>query len=290
MTKSRNIARRLTIAQREEAVQRFVSGESLAALAAEYQVNRSSIRRLARSRGHADFKGTNRRHGVNEKAFDTLTPESAYWLGFLMGDGCVGSGRRGFVKLTLAVRDQAHVEKFRAFVGSSHPIRVAEHVAIGGNISTTAELIVFSTRLAAALASWGMKGLKPTRKIDPSLQDNRHFWRGLIDADGSLGEHKIGKYFYPRLRLAGQENVIAGIREFAKQFFPVVTKASVDKRTGLRDMLFHGQHSLILLRALYTDAPIALCRKHEKALMLLEKHEGQKSRRYKCDRDSTTQE
>ncbi len=43
---------------------------------------------------------------INSNAFSTLTPESAYWVGFLMADGCISNKGRS-IKLQLAEVDSA---------------------------------------------------------------------------------------------------------------------------------------------------------------------------------------
>ena len=52
---------------------------------------------------------------LNEQAFSKLTPEAAYWVGFLMADGSI-VGRS--VGIALALKDAGHLELFRAFMGS----------------------------------------------------------------------------------------------------------------------------------------------------------------------------
>src|SRR4051812_17189196 len=54
-----------------------------------------------------------RRHLVNKSAFDVLTPEACYYLGFLITDGCLHSPRRGgspLLTLSLHERDRDAVE------------------------------------------------------------------------------------------------------------------------------------------------------------------------------------
>jgi hypothetical protein len=41
--------------------------------------------------------------------FSTVTPESAYWVGFIMADGCI---HKANVRISLAERDGDHLKKF----------------------------------------------------------------------------------------------------------------------------------------------------------------------------------
>ena len=56
--------------------------------------------------------------------FDTITEPSAYWIGNLMADGNIYTGKTGNprISLTIAERDHEHLVKFRKFLNWSNPI------------------------------------------------------------------------------------------------------------------------------------------------------------------------
>ena len=54
------------------------------------------------------------------------TQEKAYWLGFLMADGCIGkyhkSGKDGRIQINISSKDRCIIEKFRECLNSDFKI------------------------------------------------------------------------------------------------------------------------------------------------------------------------
>ena len=67
-----------------------------------------------------------RQNTLDETAFDVVTPESAYWVGFLMATGSItrAGTRSPAIAVTTADEDRAHLERFRSFVKAMEPITV----------------------------------------------------------------------------------------------------------------------------------------------------------------------
>jgi len=132
------------------------------------------------------------RLAVNEHAFDELTPLGAYWIGFLMADGCVNresEGKSLRLMVRLSVRDRGHLERFREWIGSEHAIYEKDHIDPAGNPQRSCCLQISSEPLCAALGRWGVVPQKTGREQPVvELIDNRNFWRGCVDGDGSVYE------------------------------------------------------------------------------------------------------
>jgi hypothetical protein len=124
---------------------------------------------------------------LNESAFSTVTPDSAYWIGYLIADGNV-SIKKGIPVIALHIQelDKDHLDiKFRAFVGSSH--KLGCYVSkVRGNSSFS---ISFSSqRMAEDLAKYGVVPRKWfIVKVKGGVENNKDHWRGVIDGDGNLG-------------------------------------------------------------------------------------------------------
>ena len=133
-----------------------------------------------------------RKYALNEKAFDEVNSSSAYWIGYLYGDGnCTRENR---IRLCCSEKDKDILFSFRDFVSCvEKPIK--DFMAAGKYPSCSFEVI--SWKIKKTLSKYGLTKPKKDRgllHID-LMQDNvaKDFVRGLFDADGSFyydGLHK----------------------------------------------------------------------------------------------------
>jgi hypothetical protein len=135
----------------------------------------------------------------NEHAFDVVTEESAYWIGVLMTDGniCFKKGKNGrimghVISLALQERDLMHLQAFQRFIGSSHRLyhRVNYKTIVP---SKSYELSFSSPKMASTLVSYGFVPKKSKVAKVQLLEDNRNFWRGAIDGDGTISIDSLGR-------------------------------------------------------------------------------------------------
>lgn len=123
-----------------------------------------------------------RKYTLDERKFDTITADSAYWAGFIYGDGNIQENR---LRLELCWEDRNHLFKFRNFMGSTHPVKekLRENCHNGG-------ISFRSWRITKALHKFGITDIKSKRGRLPlellTSPYRREFIRGLIDADGSF--------------------------------------------------------------------------------------------------------
>ena len=197
--------------------------------------------------------------------FDAITDEArAYWLGFLLADGCVTNGNR--LQLLLGVVDRAHVDAFREALRSTHPI--VERATVGG-YKPGAVIVHYSLRcshLAAALARWGVTPRKSHTAVPPVLPPElaRHFWRGMVDGDGYISTS--GRL--TTVGLTGNAVVCEAFRVWVVGVCE--TRASVTRNNSGRKFAVGGTTGpnttvTTLLRALYAGSTVYLPRKHAKA-------------------------
>ena len=209
-----------------------------------------------------------KKYFLNECAFDTITDDSAYWLGFLMADGSIygRGGRAQYLCVELQKRDISHLEELTTFLGSSHPIRHC-------NNHNSVVLCIGSVRLVNSLMRYNIVPRKTyCATAPPILESNRHFWRGVIDGDGNIGfSTTSGKYTYPHIGICGhpQSNLIDQFAKFMKCRIPI--KAKVYKSVRRNMFCISGAIAVPAIRLLYIDAPIALDRKKEIARSIIEK-------------------
>ena len=120
------------------------------------------------------------RYAVDEQAFEVLTPETAYVLGFVLADGRVDRARW---VLHIWQNDREHLLRVRAALGSEHPI-AEEH----RGASVVYRLTIGRKRLIEPLVRLGLTERKTWDATLPEVPDELfgHFLRGYFDGDGSI--------------------------------------------------------------------------------------------------------
>ena len=205
---------------------------------------------------------------VNEAAFDD--PEhneaAAYWIGFLMGDGCVAVNKTSsYVMLGLSVVDRKHVEAFRQFIGCSNPVAVQPAGKRNGPMATFS---VASNALVQSLRRFGVIRHKTHVAKVIGLASNRHFWRGVVDADGWVGFARRRSTLHPSLSLVGARPLINQFASFARSFSDVT--ASVNPCRDSWQFCPRGHYAVQIIHHIYADCQIALPRKLKSANKVLQ--------------------
>lgn len=120
----------------------------------------------------------------NTLAFSDYTPESCYWAGFLAADGNVDS--KGRVRLMLKYDDISHLEKFRAFMGSTHTIGSNTTLYNRCSFEFTSKEICEVLDLNFNIIPNKSLAYAFPKSIPDKLLN--HFIRGYFDGDGSVCE------------------------------------------------------------------------------------------------------
>jgi DNA-binding transcriptional regulator WhiA len=246
---------RLTKIQHQDIVDRYQAGELCADLAREFAVDRSSVYSLLKRKGvqMQDKSYVFRKasgHYLDENVFEAITDDSAYWIGFLLADGAIVDTT---VALCLQDQDSFHLEKFRQFVGGTQSLIKVE--------STKSWRYAFqSQKVVDDLGVWGITPRKSsTATVHPFLVMNRHFWRGVIDGDGSLGVYKNHAKTTARLEICGSQDVALKFCYFAKQVFGISINSKTQR--NVYRVQVGGHSAATLVNALYENASTALDRK-----------------------------
>ena len=215
----------------------------------------------------------------DESAFDKVTDDSAYWMGFLMADGCIythkGSHTRT-IELGLQRQDVQQLLKFRKFLKSNHKIYYGKANGKYPRVS----IQIRSNRLAYALARHGIVQYKKKR-ITLKLERNKHFWRGMLDGDGSLQFAMIRNFKMPIVRLVGTLNVIQSFKRYVKTVVPrhhqKIGRFTHSKNTYYLNIV--SAMARELLKMLYNHSHTSLKRKYEMAFMIINQKVNQKRSR-----------
>jgi hypothetical protein len=259
----------LTPDQKSEIIRRYLAGDRDRDIAADYGVSRSTPRQTTVRAGYQP-RFRKRFLALREDAFAMITPESAYWVGFLLADGCILIHRQKqyhypYIRVGLAAEDADHVEKFRRFLAAEKTVEIYSRGTWNGyrrqNIHV---LTVGSVKLASDLATLGVAPNKTGKETaHPNLVMNHDFWRGVIDGDGSVFVSSKGD---PTISLCNGGAEL--LRQFSRYVQSMVqAKCTIRvNREGVHTVsISGGRNAPKILAALYKDATVALDRKAAKA-------------------------
>lgn len=267
---------RLSEETKNQIVERFKKGESLTKISKSMIVHRTVTAIVVGNAGIATDRNNQRRLSLNENAFAEITPESAYWIGFLMADGCV---HRNSVHISLARIDIEHLRKFKKFLNCAYKISEFDRNSVFKNRpgyekkSQVCRLQFRSQKIVDDLARYGITSNKSATAKVIGLESNPHFWRGMIDGDGSVGENihrgKWGNVSWPVITLCGSQDTIRQFIEFVNTFHPNKRNVHKEPKANVYNARYVCKTAIKIIEVLYKDAPVALERKQSKATHLL---------------------
>jgi len=256
---------RLNAEERREVASACASGSKVKEAAVAFNVGETTVNKILREAGVDLPKGRPPVYTVNHAAFDVITPESAYWIGFLFADGCI---YKNVLICSLGIKDREHLEKMRTFLKSNHPIYETEgKTAWGGPF---ARLSITSAPLFNALRRHGIIA-KKLRVPTPELAQSRDFWRGMVDGDGTIGTIGDGKYIYPQVRLFGQTPLLEKFQHFT---FAITnswlnTKDCSRKDGSVFTLSSGSRNAGKIIDVLYRNASVSLDRKNKRAQAII---------------------
>jgi hypothetical protein len=266
----------LTAAQAAQMVSRYEAGEKTRDIADAFGVSRDLIWETLRRSGVAARNPSQAHtiHSLRHDALDVLTPDAAYWCGFIFTDGTIirrtGIRRTGQpeVAVVLQQRDRDHLVKLREFLGSTHAITPVAPaiVALNGGQGTGAfRYSVCSRRLADRLTVLGRYG----PAVNPALAASRDFWRGCVDGDGTVSISRG----IPQVKLVGSHWLLSAFVDFLG---PVSSRRPLNVRPARNIYVVSVSYATAekVVERLYAGASLALARKAataEKILSVLKK-------------------
>lgn len=141
-------------------------------------------------------------HTYDGDFFSRDTEEAFYWAGFIAADGNIS--KKGTLKISLAIKDQSHIAKFKEQIKTSAPIFITKQsnksAIIDGRVlgpSIQAGISFRSKKIAKDLQRFGIVSAKtyiyniPEKILEHKLFN--HFLRGYFDGDGCFSTIKARK-------------------------------------------------------------------------------------------------
>lgn len=199
-----------------------------------------------------------KKYNIDERVFDTLSPSSAYWLGYLYGDGnCTCENK---IRFHLSYSDVDILYQFRDFIKSSdRPIR--DYIR---NEHQYAKLEFRSWRVHNKIKLYGLTQKKENRgRLHVSLLQRecaKHFIRGLFDADGSFyydGKHKNHLFS----EITGYMPVLKDIKNILTLEGVVSDGKKIVKNGSIFRIRMAKADTIKLISYLYGDSPTYFLRR-----------------------------
>ena len=155
----------------------------------------------------------------------------------------------------LQIRDIGHLEKFKEFLRSDHTI-------IKNEERGWARLDISSNKLSKELQHFGVVPRKSGVSEVIGLEHDSHFWRGIIDGDGTIGIYKNSPYIY----LCGSEILMNQFKKYIGAFVKNNSGRVTCHLNNTYQIAVYGKTASMLCYILYGNCNISLSRKHEKAI------------------------
>lgn len=177
-------------------------GKTISSIAEERGVSRSTIHIRLKEDGieHQKLK-------FNHDFFEEIDCEAkAYWLGFIMADGCVSLTQQPKIIIGLHKRDEPHIVKWHQAIQSCLKIHYC-----GDRVASTH----YSAKMCQDLIRLGCIPRKSLKLKFPSLRQDliRHFVRGYFDGDGCISLHNKKKNPHIRFTVIGTESFLSSLQK-----------------------------------------------------------------------------
>lgn len=264
----------MTVNDSKNICQEYLAGLSAKYLTKKYKTSELRVRKIlidgnVKIRNRSEARKIYR---VDESVFDNLNEHSLYWIGFLFADGCLTQTRSGTWRLSLGLQssDRNHIEKFKDFLSATNPIEEEKRTLISeGKVYNRSRIQILSNKLGEKLTSYG---LVKNLKMNPIelLAKSKHFWRGVIDGDGSVVIHKNTNRC--QIIFLGNLDLAVKYQIFVRKLIPE-SVANI-RRCGKEGKIFSvgldGYQAVKLARYLYEDSKVFLDRKKAKAIEMIE--------------------
>lgn len=205
------------------------------------------------------------RSTTNHNAFKVIDFESAYWLGWIITDGCVSD--KNIISIGLKGSDYRIVEQIRDYLKPTTNIRVKEYFHKQTNkIISQVNFAVMSESITNNLRNQNVYPRKSCNERLPNFDWLNAdfapiFWRAVIEGDGCI---RLGNKS-PEISLVGSEELLCGFKKFSEFVCGVKPNKQLrSKKNGnpnFRTIAYTGDDCRKIVRKLWSAGTIFLERK-----------------------------
>lgn len=226
-----------------------------------YGINRQT---LSNKLKELDMYEDRRKYKFNEKFFESIDCEQkAYWLGFLLADGCLKS-QTNKISIRISCKDIKHLVKFKNAINSNHPIRI-EKTVIKDKGYDICSIGVESSKTYNDLIS--LKLMPQKSKNEICYENIRvdlipHYIRGIYDGDGWLSKNSNCTELGFGMSYEALEFIKKSFEKYA-----LVKEYKIKPYKGIFRYRITSKVEIIkALKYMYFNSTVSLDRKYEKYL------------------------
>jgi|SRR6478736_2333765 len=201
-------------------------------------------------------------YNVNHNFFqDINTPEKAYFLGWMISDGCNKS--KG-IHINLQKKDEFILEIFKKIIEYEGPLYYQKGRCL--NCDDLVSLVIYSTKLSEDLSKLGIVPNKSHYTYFPDIPEELYpyFIRGVFEGDGTISQIGNGVY---RVGFSGTFKLMSDILQvlIKKCDINSLKVSRVGKQTTHTLIISGSYQALRVMNYLYKDRlDLVLKRKYEK--------------------------
>jgi hypothetical protein len=203
-------------------------------------------------------------HFIDRSCFKEFKDEpSWYFYGLLLADGHLSS-KGNYVGISLEHEDIEILEKYKDWLKSTAKIHIETHKHYKTGTETTMRCFRFGDKeIRQNLESQGMAPKKSMKETVPKFYNHlnplaRHFWRGMVDGDGSLSKKSTV------MSLVGSYEICKSFSEFSSLVCSATPKEPrLKEDAGLYCVGYSGKDARNIARELYKDSEYRLDRKYK---------------------------
>ena len=198
-----------------------------------------------------------RKYEINEYSFEKMSPEAAYWLGFIAADGCVSISENGYrIIICLNKKDIDMLVAFKNAINSTRDIKM-----IG---RSKAEFRCNSKYMVNALKKYGITPRKTfTMEFSNEIPNEYYsgFIRGYFDGDGTIYFNKKCK---PYRGIVATKAFLEKVQEIIMNEVGL-SKTKIRKKGKMYELRYIGSNNIKAIREwLYKGATVYMKRKKER--------------------------
>lgn len=204
-----------------------------------------------------------RKYDYNENFFDCIdSSEKAYWLGFIVADGCIINNASDMkLSVTLCIDDIEHLRKLANEICPD--IKISEtqtFLKATGKYYNMCGIRFYNRHLINSLMKLGVDERKSLKEVYPIIPEefDRDFIRGEFDGDGCFSICN-GR---PHVTMIGSEELINSVRDKLIKHLGIDAKIRRDKKLFV--ITYTSSKAEKFMNWIYENKDICLDRKYDK--------------------------